>query len=188
MVEARFAKHERDRQSILFPRGVKNAIFCEGNNANGWLRLRTAWAKRLPPSLMVLLLALPLEVQAQFNYTTNNGAITITKYTGPGGDVTIPSTINGLPVASIGDLAFYSRSFNYSLTSVTISDGVTSIGWSAFENCRSLTNVAIPNSVTNIGGRAFYLCSSLTSVTIPNGVTSIGLFTFYYCSSLSSVT
>ena len=39
----------------------------------------------------------------EFNYTTNNGTITITGYTGPGGAVTIPSTINGLPVTSIGD-------------------------------------------------------------------------------------
>ena len=43
--------------------------------------------------------------QGQFNYTINNGAITITEYTGTGGAVTIPSTIAGLPVTSIGDSA-----------------------------------------------------------------------------------
>ena len=48
-------------------------------------------------------LALPAAVQAQFTYTTNNGTITITGYTGSGGAVTIPGTINGLPVTSIGD-------------------------------------------------------------------------------------
>ena len=48
--------------------------------------------------LPVLLLALPAAVQAQFTYTTNKGTITITGYTGPGGGVTIPSTITGLPV------------------------------------------------------------------------------------------
>jgi len=41
-------------------------------------------------------------VQAQFDYTTNNGAITITGYTGPGGAVVIPGTINGLSVTRIG--------------------------------------------------------------------------------------
>ncbi len=66
-------------------------------------RLRTACAVTLLP---LLLLTLPAVVQAQFNYTTNNGTITITKYTGSGGDVTIPDTINGLPVTSIGDGAF----------------------------------------------------------------------------------
>ena len=42
-----------------------------------------------------------------FAYMTNNGTITITKYTGASGAVTIPSTINGLQVTSIGANAFY---------------------------------------------------------------------------------
>ena len=58
---------------------------------------------------LLLLLALPAAVQAQFTYTNNNGAITITGYTGPGGDVTIPDTISGLPVTSIGDYAFWGQ-------------------------------------------------------------------------------
>ena len=63
-------------------------------------RLRIAWAVRILP--LLLLLMLPAAVQAQdFTYTTNNGAITITGYTGPGGAVTIPDMINGLPVTSI---------------------------------------------------------------------------------------
>ena len=51
---------------------------------------------------LVLLLALRAVVQAQFTFTTNGGAITITKDTGSGGAVAIPSTINGLLVPSIG--------------------------------------------------------------------------------------
>jgi len=57
-------------------------------------------SKLLLPLLLILML--PFAVQAQFNYVTNSGAITITGYTGPGGDVIIPSTITGLPVRSIG--------------------------------------------------------------------------------------
>ena len=49
-------------------------------------------------------------------------------------------------------------------TSFTIPDCVTSIGWHAFEYCRSLTNVVIGKSVTSIGYDAFLNCSSLTSV------------------------
>ena len=44
----------------------------------------------------------------------------------------------------------------------------------AFYGYSSLTSVTIPNGVTSIGDWAFYGCTSLTSVTIPNSVTSIG--------------
>jgi hypothetical protein len=62
--------------------------------------------------------------------------------------VTIPDTINGLPVTSIGSGAF---AWCSSLTSVTIPDTVTSIGGGAFENCTSLTTITVdalnPNSL-----------------------------------------
>ncbi|MHC1767420.1 MAG: hypothetical protein AB9869_24600 [Verrucomicrobiia bacterium] len=77
--------------------------------------------------LLVLLVVMsPNAGQAQFNYETNNGTITITEYTGPGGAVTIPETINGMAVTSIGAWAF---SWCTSLTSVTIPNSVTSEGW-----------------------------------------------------------
>ncbi|MCD8383335.1 MAG: leucine-rich repeat domain-containing protein, partial [Clostridiales bacterium] len=88
-------------------------------------------------------------------------------------------------VTSIGKWAFYNYS---SLTSVTISDGVTSIGRSAFEGCTSLTSITIPGSVTSIDEYAFSDCTSLTSVTIADGVTSIGFCAFYNCTSLTSIT
>ena len=74
------------------------------------------------------------------------------------------------------------------VTNLTIPDGVTSIGDSAFGGCSGLTSVTIPDSVTSIGARAFYGCSGLASVTIPDSVTSIENGTFYGCSGLTSVT
>ena len=64
---------------------------------------------------------------------------------------------------------------------------VTSIGYSAFEDCSGLTSVTIPNSVTSIGGSAFRGCLGLTSVTIPNSVTSIVGSAFSGCSSLTTI-
>jgi hypothetical protein len=130
-------------------------------------------------------LILPDVVQAQFYYTTNNGTITITGYTAPGGAVAIPDTINGLPVTRIGEAAF---EYHTSLTSITIPDSVTNIGNYAFSVCRSLTSVTIPNSVTSIGNYAFYYCSGVTNFTIPNTVTSIGRSAFSECLSLTGVT
>jgi hypothetical protein len=136
--------------------------------------------------LLLLLVTLPAVVEAQFNYTTNNGTITITitGYTGPGGVVTIPSTINGLPVTSIGDLTF---AFCFGLTSASIPSSVTSLGDAAFYSCSSLTTITIPNSVTNIGDLAFANCTSLIGVSIPNSVSNIGEGTFDNCTSLTSV-
>lgn len=121
-----------------------------------------------------------------YTYTTNNGTVTITGYTGSGGAVIIPSTINGLPVTTIGDLAFLDCT---SLISVTIPNSVTTIGgYGAFFLCTSLTNVIIPNSVTSIGRDAFARCTSLMSATIGNSATSIGDGAFRSCTNLTSVT
>ena len=95
-----------------------------------------------------------------------------------GGALVIPSTINGLPVTTIGDGVYPSDAgypatpFN-GLTSVTIPDSVTSIADYAFANCLSLTSATIGNSVTNIGEQAFW-GAALVSVTIPDSVTSTG--------------
>ena len=88
-------------------------------------------------------------------------------------------------VTSIGDSAFY---FSEGLKSVTIGNSVTSIGEGAFYFCKGLKSITIPNSVTSIGEHAFYYCSGLTSVTIGNSVTSIGEGAFYFCEGLKSVT
>ena len=69
-----------------------------------------------------------------------------------------------------------------------IPNSVTSIGYSAFENCTSLTSVTIPNDVTSIGYGVFQGCTSLTSVTIPNSVTSIDSSAFSSCTSLIGIT
>lgn len=74
-----------------------------------------------------------------------------------------------------------------SLTSVSISNSVTSIGESAFSGCRGLTSVTIPNSVTDIGSRAFSYCTGLISVVIGNGVTNIGGNAFSGCKNVETV-
>ena len=73
-------------------------------------------------------------------------------------------------------------------TSITIPNGVTSIGNYAFSYCSGLTSVTIPNSVTSIGSYAFNGCTGLTRVTIPGSVTSIDDYAFWDCTGLTSIT
>ena len=100
-------------------------------------------------------------------------------------EVLIPATYKGKTVSTIGKSAFANCK---NLKSITIPNSVTTIGERAFYNCTSLTSVTIPDSVTTIGDYAFYNCTGLTSVTIGDGVTSISDDAFYNCTDLTSVT
>ena len=126
------------------------------------------------------------ESWSEYDYQIlDDGTIEIIYYYGCDEVIIIPSEIDGRKVTGI-------KGFNLSnkenIKSITIPDGVTSIGDSAFSDCRSLTDITIPDSVTSIGCEAFYNCSSLTNITIPDGVTSIEYGTFYDCSSLTNIT
>ena len=88
-------------------------------------------------------------------------------------------------VTSIGYEAFYGCT---GLTSVTLGNGVTSIGDDAFRGCTGLTSVTLGNGVTSIGDRAFYGCTGLTFITMPTKVTSIGQYAFSGCTGITSVT
>ncbi len=136
--------------------------------------------------MTMLLTMMPRVIAAaaedDFEFDASTG--TITQYLGNGGNVVIPSSINGMAVTSIGETAFYD---NRSVTSVTIPEGVTNICRGAFKDCRSLKNITIPASVNSIGAEAFYQCSSLTNVTLPNGITSIEMSAFSSCKNLKSI-
>ena len=58
------------------------------------------------------------------------------------------------------------------IISVTIDEGVTSVGGKAFFQCAALTNIHIPASVTSIGDDAFRYCSGLTAFTAASGSTA----------------
>ena len=120
-----------------------------------------------------------------WTYSVSDGAATIESIPNEStGDITIPSSLGGYPVTSIGHSAF---SWCNSLTSVVIPEGVTSIENFAFDECSALTSVVFPKSLTSIGSWAFRNCSALTSVVFPESLTSIGSHAFSGCSALTSV-
>ena len=120
-----------------------------------------------------------------YTYSVSNGEATITKCsTSANGDITIPATLGGYPVTTIGRSAFNNC---YSLVNITISDGVTSIGDYAFSRC-NIESITIPDSVTSIGKSAFSDCTKLISIEISDSITNIGDSAFANCESLVSIT
>jgi hypothetical protein len=95
----------------------------------------------------------------------------------------IPATYgeNNLPVTQIGYEAFKGCTGLYS---VTLPEGITSIGIRAFMQCAFRT-FTIPETVTSIGYAAFGMCKGLTEITIPTAVTNLESYAFAYCSSLT---
>jgi len=141
---------------------------------------------------------------AQFTCTDNgDGTVTLTGYTGGGGDVSIPHKIGGHRVSGIGAWAFNQNS---NIRSLTLPESITSIGDLAFENCSSLASINFGNGLasvaTSFGGSAltslkipkgvrsiqgsFWSCLNLTNVTIPASVTSFE-GNFYYCLNLRTI-
>ncbi len=151
--------------------------------------------------ILLLLLALPAVVQAQFDFTTNSDGITLTinKYTGSGGDVTIPDTTNGLSVTGIGTNAF---SYSLGVTNVTIAYSITNIGASAFAASRfaglrtitvdtnnsaysSLDGVLFDKNQTTLIQCPLRNCKSYV---IPDSVTCVGDDAFHNCAWLTNIT
>ena len=73
------------------------------------------------------------------------------------------------------------------VTSFNIASDVTTIGEGAFSECKSLTSIVLPDSVVSLLYRAFYNCSNLNRIIMSNKITSIGAFSFYNCTSLASI-
>lgn len=104
---------------------------------------------------------------AEFETTVNqDGTVTVKRYLGSGGDVVIPSEIDGKQVTAIGN--------TFEITG-------------AFQNCTTVTSVTIPEGVTEIQDNAFYSCTALETVTIPASVTLLRNCAFCDCPNLRAV-
>ena len=90
--------------------------------------------------------------------------------------LTIPSS-----VTEIADGAFANC---YNIRALTI--GTPNIGY-WFSGKNALTTLVLTDGVTSIGNSAFYNCTGLTSIEIPNSVTSISYSAFGNCSNLNLV-
>ncbi|MDE6059867.1 MAG: leucine-rich repeat domain-containing protein, partial [Clostridia bacterium] len=92
---------------------------------------------------------------------------------------TIPERITDLPDSFLA---------NSKITSVTLHEGLTSIGSSSFSGCANLKSIVLPNGITSIGENAFKDCTSLSSVTLSGNLETIDRYAFRNCSALTSIT
>ena len=97
-------------------------------------------------------------------------------------NITIQNVIVNADSLSIGDSAFK----NTKLTSFDFSK-VNEIGESSFENTK-ITEVKFATSLTSVGASAFKDCKNLTSVDFSNKELSVKDYTFSGCESLSTIT
>lgn len=137
---------------------------------------RSGGFARVLAALIVMIAAVANADQfGDFSYATNNGSVAITGYTGPGGAVMIPETINGLPGTNIAAYAFSSSTTNP--TDITVSSNVTSISSYAFSGFAGLTHITLGSGVTSVGSSAFYLCTNLMAIGVDDrnaGYSSMG--------------
>ncbi len=92
---------------------------------------------------------------------------------------TVPSTVTTVGERSI--------SLNNSIQSITFSEGVTNIEYSAANSCSSLASVTFPSTLDSIGSSAFYYDKKLTAVSFPGGLKYIGSGCFSDCTKLATV-
>ena len=103
------------------------------------------------------------------------------------GELLIPSKVqfNGreLIVTEIGDEFAVS---NVAISSLTIDEGISSIGNRAFKNCSNLATINIAQTVTQLGTECFYGCTSLNAFD-NKGIASLGSNSFAECGNLKEV-
>ena len=82
----------------------------------------------------------------------------------------------------------YYETYNNTLNSIILPQGLSSIGAFAFGSCSGLSSITFPTSLTSIGNSAFLNCFGISgTVTLPAGLTTIGTDAFYNCSSITNV-
>ncbi|MBU5480124.1 leucine-rich repeat protein [Blautia sp. MSJ-19] len=120
-----------------------------------------------------------LPESGEANSFTIEGTV-LKKYTGTGGNVTIPEGIT--------EIESYAFEYCTGVQTVVIPSSVTKIGYRAFWQCKGLRTVTLNQGLKTIGESAFYGCTAIKNMTIPKSVTSIDGYAFYGCSALGNVT
>lgn len=83
--------------------------------------------------------------------------------------ITVPDTIDGLPVKKIGKLSFARRFCK----KIILPDSVEEIGERAFINCERLESISLGKDLKKIGAEALAGCHALRETAFPEGMSEI---------------
>ena len=98
-----------------------------------------------------------------------------------------------LTISGTGAMADYEYgtspwySYHSHIAHITVSDGISTIGSYAFNQCLYLQSAVIPNSVITIGREAFWHCERMKTLTLSENLVSIGNQAFDFCTNLTAV-
>lgn len=104
------------------------------------------------------------------------------------GDYQVPASVSidgrELPVTGLTPLACVHCD---SLTSITLPEGITTLGFGALSDCPQLAQVSLPASLQVMGDWAFYRDASLREAVIPAAVRRVSACAYAFCTSLDSL-
>lgn len=134
----------------------------------------------------------------EYEYTVNNGEVTINRYIGDAEKVEIPISIDGYPVSHLGQYVLEDASqigmpvstgmfTGSSAKHVTIPGSVALIDCFAFVDSTDIETIVIEEGVQMIEATAFIYCTSLYEITIPKSVGYIGDWAFPESGALETV-
>lgn len=144
------------------------------------------WMLAVPVMILAAGTKVEAETSGDWKYeVVDNETVKILNYLGEDDEVTVPQTLEQKKVTMIGDSVF---SGDDNLVSVTIPEGVTTLGICCFENCSNLQRVDLPSSLINLGGLSTFTdCINLTDIEIPEKITSVGYRVFEGCANLTEI-
>lgn len=159
----------------------------------GALALALAMALALAPMMAPEARA---EFSGDWTYEKTDGKAVITGYSGSGGIVSIPGSLDGLTVNALDEFIFVG---NDTITGAAVPASVTSISPYAFNYCKNLTALTVDsgNPAYMGDGGVLFSKDKKTIVrhpegkgllyAIPAGVTKISNRAFYHCQELTDV-
>ncbi len=78
--------------------------------------------------------------------------------------------------------------YHENITSIVISEGITTVGKYSFVRCKNVISVSLPSTLKEIKYHGFNNCRSLVSVSLPPSLVTLDTSAFGECSALKEIT